>query len=211
MIDVSKEWGVDWLHDSRCPLFFDWDNDGDQDLAVSVLGGVMLAENNGNQTFKLHNILSTSDDTQSMAAADYDQDGDIDLYVCVYRRDGKTSGEMTSLLPGEAENFVYHDANTGGPSALFSNDGNGGFTNVTESVGMGENNYRFSYAASWTTTIMMEMLIFMLPTILAAIIFIKIPMENLRILLMRRTSKIALVGWQSYRVIMTTMAGWIFS
>jgi len=149
LIDVSKEWGVDWLHDSRCPLFFDWDNDGDQDLAVSVIGGVMLAENNGNQTFKLHDILSTSDDTQSMAAADYDQDGDIDLYVCVYRRDGKTSGEMTSLLPGAAEDFVFHDANTGGPSALFRNDGNGGFTNVTESVGMNDNNYRFSYAASW--------------------------------------------------------------
>ena len=97
LIDVSKEWGVDWLHDSRCPLLFDWDNDGDQDLAVSVLGGVMLAENDGNQKFKLHDILPTSDDTQSMAAADYDQDGDIDLYVCVYRRDGKTSGEMTSL------------------------------------------------------------------------------------------------------------------
>ena len=140
---------MDWLHDSRCPLFFDWDNDGDQDLAVSVIGGVMLAENNGNQTFKLHDILSTSDDTQSMAAADYDQDGDIDLYVCVYRRDGKTSGEMTSLLPGAAEDFVFHDANTGGPSALFRNDGNGGFTNVTESVGMDDNNYRFSYAASW--------------------------------------------------------------
>ena len=149
LIDVSKEWGVDWLHDSRCPLLFDWDNDGDQDLAVSVLGGVMLAENDGNQKFKLHDILPTSDDTQSMAAADYDQDGDIDLYVCVYRRDGKTSGEMTSLVPGEAENFVYHDANTGGPSALFRNDGNGRFTNVTDSVGIGDNNYRFSYAATW--------------------------------------------------------------
>ena len=59
------------------------------DLAVSVLGGVILAENDGNQKFKLHDTLATSDDTQSMAAADYDQDGDIDFYVCVYRRDGK--------------------------------------------------------------------------------------------------------------------------
>jgi len=149
LVDVSEAWGVDWLHDSRCALFFDWDNDGDQDLAVSVLGGVMLAENQGNEKFKLRDILSTSDDTQSMAAADYDQDGNIDLYVCVYRRDGKMSGEMTSLLPGEAENFVYHDANTGGPSALFRNDGNGGFTDVTDEVGLGDNNYRFSYAASW--------------------------------------------------------------
>ncbi len=149
LVDVSKEWGVDWLHDARCPLLFDWDNDGDQDLAVSVLGGVMLAENDGNQKFKLLDVLATSDDTQSMAAADYDQDGDIDLYVCVYRRDGKISGEMTSLVPGAAENFVYHDANTGGPSALFRNDGNGKFTNVTDTVGMGDNNFRFSYGASW--------------------------------------------------------------
>ena len=43
-LDISKAWGVDWLHDSRSALFFDWDNDGDQDLAVSVLGGVILAK-----------------------------------------------------------------------------------------------------------------------------------------------------------------------
>jgi hypothetical protein len=148
-LDVSKDWSVDWLHDSRSALFFDWDNDGDQDLAVSVLGGVILAKNDGQQGFQLHKIFPTSDDTQSLSAADYDLDGDLDFYVCVYRSDKKMSGEMTSLLPGGTDNFVYHDANTGGPSSLFRNDGDGGFTDVTELVGLNQNNHRYSYAAVW--------------------------------------------------------------
>ena len=148
-LDVSKAWGVDWLHDSRSALFFDWDNDGDQDLAVSVLGGVILAKNNGQQGFQLHKILPTSDDTQSLCAADYDQDGDLDLYVCVYRRDKKISGEMTSVLPSGEDNFVYHDANTGGPGSLFRNDGGGNFTDATDLVGLNQNNHRYSYAAVW--------------------------------------------------------------
>ena len=147
--DVSAEWEVDWIQDSRSALFFDWDNDGDQDLAVSVLGGVILARNEGNKRFQLHKVLSTSDDTMSLSTADYDLDGDLDLYVCVYRRDELTAGEATSMLPGAVGNFVYHDANSGGPCSLFQNDGNGGFTNVTEQVGLDSNNHRFSYAASW--------------------------------------------------------------
>ncbi len=149
LVDVSKEWEADWLHDSRSALFFDWDNDGDQDLAVSVLGGVLLAENDGGQRFKFHTVLPTSDDTMSLAAADYDQDGDLDFYVCVYRMDQKTTGEMPSLLPGSASTFVQHDANNGGPNALFRNDGNGNFADVTQATGMNQNNSRFSYAASW--------------------------------------------------------------
>ena len=149
LVDVSRAWGVDWLWDSRCPLFFDWDNDGDQDLAVSMLGGVFLAENENNQSFTPRGMLKTSDDAQSITAADYDQDGDIDLFVCVYKRDVVVNRINGSPLPTEGEDFVYHDANTGGKNSLFRNDGGGTFTNVTDAVGIGQNNQRYSYAATW--------------------------------------------------------------
>ena len=149
LVDVSREWGVDWLWDSRCPLFFDWDNDGDQDLAVSMLGGVFLAENENNQNFIPRGMLKTSDDAQSITAADYDQDGDIDLFVCVYKRDVVVNRINGSPLPTEGEDFVYHDANTGGENSLFRNDGGGIFTNVTDAAGIAQNNHRYSYAATW--------------------------------------------------------------
>jgi hypothetical protein len=43
----------------------------------------------------------------------------------------------------------YHDANNGGRNALFRNDGNFHFTDVTEATGLDVNNRRFSFAASW--------------------------------------------------------------
>ncbi|MFT5856520.1 MAG: hypothetical protein ACI8XO_003774, partial [Verrucomicrobiales bacterium] len=43
MRDVSAEWGVDWLEDSRSALIVDLDNDGDRDLAVAILGHVIVA------------------------------------------------------------------------------------------------------------------------------------------------------------------------
>ena len=149
LVDVSRPWGVDWLWDSRCPLFFDWDNDGDQDLAVSMLGGVSLAENENNQRFIPRGMLKTSDDAQSITAADYDQDGDIDLFVCVYKRDLIVNRINGSPLPTEGEDLVFHDANTGGENSLFRNDGGGIFTDVTDATGIAQNNQRFSYAATW--------------------------------------------------------------
>ena len=71
----ADEWGVDWLHNSRGALLVDWDNDGDQDLAVSVLGGVIVASNEGTR-FEVRTFLPTRSDTMSLAAADYDIDAD---------------------------------------------------------------------------------------------------------------------------------------
>ena len=58
----------------------DLDNDGDQDLAVAIVGGVVIASNDGQQTFTVRSILSTDDDTMSLCAADYDNDGNLDIY-----------------------------------------------------------------------------------------------------------------------------------
>lgn len=43
----------------------------------------------------------------------------------------------------------YNDANNGGRNFLLRNDGGLNFTDVTEHVGLEQNNRRFSFAASW--------------------------------------------------------------
>ena len=73
--DVSDRWGVDWLEDSRSPLFVDIDNDGDQDLLVAFHGGIIVASNEDGQRFKVRTIIPSDKHLMSLAAADYDNDG----------------------------------------------------------------------------------------------------------------------------------------
>ena len=77
----------------------------------------------------------------SLAAADFDEDGDLDVYACCY------SQRATSPLMGRP--VPYHDANNGGRNLLFRNDGRWRFQDVTRQVGLDENNRRFSFAACW--------------------------------------------------------------
>lgn len=152
-LDVSKEWGVDWLENSRSALLIDLDNDGDQDLVVAVLGGLVVAKNDNNTRFDIHEVLPTDDDTMSLTAVDYDNDGDLDLYVCVDYANDFFAEDRSLAVVGGASNRVYHDSNNAGGNVLFRNDiatdGTWKFTDVTEEVGLNVNNHRFSLAASW--------------------------------------------------------------
>ena len=148
LMDVSSEWGVDWLEDSRSSIIADFDNDGDQDLAVAVYGMILIANNDQQKSFVPSAVLKTSWSTASLAAADYDNDGLLDLYVCAYVQED--NGESI----GAANNqFVYHDAENGAPNLLFKNEtkevGKFSFVNTTEEVGLNSNNHRWSFAASW--------------------------------------------------------------
>ena len=79
----------------------------------------------------------------SMAMADYDRDGFLDLYLCVYAfYYGAGEGKAGTPMP-------YYDARNGPPSVLFRNDGTGRFTDVTQEAGLEASNDRYHFAAAW--------------------------------------------------------------
>ena len=142
--DVSKESGVDLLEESLGALFVDLDNDGDQDLVVVSDPSVHFAENDGAGRFKLRTPVMIETDGYSLTAADFDQDNDLDIYVCGYnaRRQDAVNRGLPFPLP-------YHDANNGGQNYLLRNEGDFQFVDATNEVGLDADNRRFSLAAAW--------------------------------------------------------------
>ena len=144
----ASQWGVDWIHNSPSAIFADFDNDGDQDIAVVLAGGIIISSNEGNR-FEEKVFLPTADDTRSLSVADYDLDGKLDLFVCVYGPDGTITDRESAIAGISYRGSLYHDATEGGPNTLFRNLGNWEFSNSTEATGLDKNNHRLTLAASW--------------------------------------------------------------
>jgi tetratricopeptide (TPR) repeat protein len=146
--DVTAAAGVAVLDRTSQSLFADVDNDGDQDLILLTRTGPLLFVNDGKgrftrdmQAFRFRQPLQGS--LTSAAMADYDRDGFLDLYLCAY---GYFIGVSEDKAGPPAP---YHDALNGSPNVLLRNDGHGRFVEVTDAVGLDENNDRFSFAAAW--------------------------------------------------------------
>ena len=145
-IDSSKESGVDWYEDSRSSLFVDLDNDGDQDLVVATIAMIVFCENNGEGVFRIRGGFPNAQYPFSMSASDYDLDGNLDLYVCVY---GEGDSQSNSRGFGDRIPVPFHSANNGGKNVLIKNHGDFRFSDVTQKVGLNYQNNRWSFAASW--------------------------------------------------------------
>ena len=108
----------------------DFDNDGDQDLFVANWGGSKLYRNEGDGTFTdvaQEAGLADPDGTyRSMGCAwgDYDRDGWLD-FIVVRHIDESNPDAFTQRV-------YYLDVR---PLALFHNDGDGTFTEVTQLLG----------------------------------------------------------------------------
>lgn len=147
--DHSAESQADWIENSRFGLIIDWDNDGNNDLAVAVTGGVVLAKGDGTGRFDIQEVLDTREDPLALSAADFNLDGKTDLFVGVYFPN-QTDGSARDV-PISSEGGAI-DSNMGGRNSLYRNetvDGNWQFADVTETSGIDTNNQRYSQAASW--------------------------------------------------------------
>ena len=142
--DTAVEAGVNWLEGTRAALLADLDNDGDQDL-VAVLGSkVVVQSNDGTGKFSTATIISTPSSLFQINAVDYDNDADLDLFICGYTLSGGVDATDVFANP-----MPFHDANNGAPNVLLKNDGSWAFHDVTNQVGLNQNNRRFSYASAW--------------------------------------------------------------
>jgi hypothetical protein len=74
---------------------------------------------------------------------DYDNDSDLDLFICGY-----TLSVGVNLDDVFANPMPFEDATNGAPNVMLRNDGNWGFTDVTDAIGMGKS-MKFSYGSSW--------------------------------------------------------------
>ncbi|MDA7619243.1 VCBS repeat-containing protein [bacterium] len=143
--EVALDWGVAWLEDSRSALLVDLDNDGDQDLVVATIAMIAFAENLNNQAFKLRGGFPGAPYPFSLSAADFDLDGDLDIYTCIYG-----AGDQPKKRGFEANSPTpFNDAENGGRNVLLNNLGGFRFTDVTQKVGLDQNNTRWSFSASW--------------------------------------------------------------
>jgi hypothetical protein len=138
--DASHESGLDLLDSSRSALLVDLDGDGDQDAVVATVAGMVLLENTGGARFDFRQIFPQARQAYSLAAADYNGDGTLDLYACLYH--APAGAAVGNPMP-------YHDARNGSPNVFVVNRGDWRFVDGTREVGLDENNNRWSYAASW--------------------------------------------------------------
>ena len=107
----------------------DYDNDGDQDIYVSSYGPSRLFRNEGDSTFSDVTAAAGIEEpdatyTTGCAWGDYDRDGGVDLIVVRH---------MHGWSPGMRERADF--AREVRPLALYRNQGNGTFADVTHLLG----------------------------------------------------------------------------
>jgi hypothetical protein len=117
----------------------DHDNDGDDDLFVTALGGCQLFRNDGG-TFtdvaREAGVLGSEGWPTSAAFIDMENDGDLDLFICSYVSwSTEIDRSVETRIPGAGLAFDPPTAFDGSFCRLLRND-RGKFTDVSEAAGI---------------------------------------------------------------------------
>ncbi|HTT65557.1 MAG TPA: FG-GAP-like repeat-containing protein [Bryobacteraceae bacterium] len=145
--DVTEVAGVGVLENTACALLADFDNDGRQDLLVVRANGPLLFLNQGGGKFRRQpgafQFASAPQGTfTGAAAADYNRDGWLDIYLCLY---SYYQGTDQYRYP-----VPYYAAENGPPNFMMRNNGDGTFRDVTRETGLNRNNTRYSFCCGWS-------------------------------------------------------------
>jgi len=145
--DITEASGVGVIENTACALFVDVDNDGRQDLIVVRATGPMLLLNEGGGKFRqkadAFQFATPPQGTFTGAAvADYDRDGWLDIYFCLYVY---YQGTDQYKYPSP-----YYDAENGPPNFMMRNNRDGTFRDVTAETGLNQNNTRYSFCCGWS-------------------------------------------------------------
>jgi enediyne biosynthesis protein E4 len=141
-VDVTAEAGVGDERHGMAAAAPDYDNDGDPDLFVTNFGRNTLYQNDGHGRFtdvtEAAGLGGCERYHSSCCFADFDGDGDLDLYVCGYVDfridDGKVCGE---LKRGEKyRSYCHPDMYTATEDELWRNNGDGTFSDVSKAAGV---------------------------------------------------------------------------
>jgi enediyne biosynthesis protein E4 len=139
--DVTEKAGVGDTSPSFAASAAAYNNDGHVDLLVLNYGSNVLYRNNGDGTFTdVTDEAGLGDDRWSLAGVwfDYDRDGHLDVYVANYLEfdDGKFRAYYAAAgYPGP----LSYNAQT---DALYRNNGDGTFSDVTREAGVYKENGR---------------------------------------------------------------------
>ncbi len=128
----------------------DYDNDGHSDLLVTNFGPNILYRNNGDGTFKDVTAkagVGGGDIWHAGAGfADYDNDGLLDLYIAGYLDFNVASPELKNCdYRGVKVRACGPLGYRGAPDALYHNNGDGTFTDVTDKSHVVDRNLYFGF------------------------------------------------------------------
>jgi hypothetical protein len=140
--EAAREAGVAFLDQSSGAIAADMDGDGALDLVLGAGNGAFVCWNDGRARFAQATRLQdgpVGPEVYSLAAADPDKDGDLDLYATRYVAGGVNGGVPTP----------YHDARNGAPNLYWRNEGGRRFVDGRAAVGFDAHDDRFSLSALW--------------------------------------------------------------
>lgn len=144
--DVSAGSGIDDVNresGSIRALFFDYDNDGREDLLLTTTYCPKLFHNEGHGRFKevtKESGLDACGYTTAANAVDYDGDGRLDLVIGVYYKPVDVLKPATTRFMPDS----LSGADNGGPIVVFHNDGGGRFSRAPGNAGLTSRGWTFA-------------------------------------------------------------------
>src|ERR1700678_4149645 len=144
--DITEASGLGILENTACALFADFDNDGLQDVIVVCANGPLLFLNQGGGKFRskpdaFHFAELPQGTCTGASVADYDRDGWLDIYFCLY---SYYQGTDQYKYP-----VPYYAAENGPPNFLMRNNRDGTLRDITKECGLDKNNTRYSFCCAW--------------------------------------------------------------